>query len=86
MSGIVFGHVPASIVVIFFVPLPSIESIPYIVLSAILHNGYQWCLLSAYRFGDYIRVYPTARGTSPILVAIISLVFFGVVLSNFELL
>ena len=86
MSGIVLGHVPASIVVIFFVPMPSVESIPYIVLSAILHNGYQWFLLSAYKFGNYTRVYPIARGTAPILVAIISLIFLGVVLSNSELL
>ena len=86
VSGIVFGHVPASIVVIFFIPSPSVESIPYIILSAILHNGYQWFLLSAYKFGDYTKVYPIARGSAPIFVSIVSLIFFAVVLSRYELL
>ena len=86
VSGIVFGHVPASIVVIFFIPSPSVESIPYIILSAILHNGYQWFLLSAYKLGDYTKVYPIARGSAPIFVSIVSLIFFAVVLSRFELL
>ncbi len=86
VSGIVFGHVPASIVVIFLIPSPSVESIPYIILSAILHNGYQWFLLSAYKLGDYTKVYPIARGSAPIFVSIVSLIFFAVVLSRFELL
>ena len=42
MSGIVLGHLPASIVVIFLTPIPAPESIPFIILSVILHNGYQW--------------------------------------------
>ena len=86
MSGIVFGHVPASILVIFLTPIPAAESIPFIILSAILHNGYQWFLLHSYKFGDYTKVYPVARGTAPILVTIISLFFFGTILSNFEIL
>ncbi len=76
VSGIVFGHVPASIVVIFLIPSPSVESIPYIILSAILHNGYQWFLLSAYKLGDYTKVYPIARGSAPIFVSIVSLILF----------
>ena len=86
VCAIVLGHVPASIVVIFLTPVPSVESIPYIILSALLHIGYEWNLLSAYRFGDYTKVYPIARGTGPILVTIISLILLGVVLSNFEVL
>ena len=86
VCAIVLGHLPASIVVIFLTPAPSVESIPYIILSAFLHIGYEWNLLSAYRFGDYTKVYPIARGTGPTLVTIISLMFFGVVLSNFEIL
>ena len=84
VGAIVLGHVPASIVIIFLTPFPSVESIPYIIISAILHIGYEWNLLSAYRFGDFTKVYPIARGTGPTLVTIISLIFLGVVLSNFE--
>ena len=86
VTAIVLGHVPASIFFILLAPAPSVESIPFIILSALLHIGYEWYLLSAYRFGDLTKVYPIARGTAPILVAIVSLIFLGVVLSNFEIL
>ena len=80
ISAIVLGHVPASIIVIFFVPSPSIESIPYIITSAFIHLGYQWFLLSSYRYGDYIKVYPIARGSGPVFATIVLLLFFSVVL------
>ena len=86
VTAIVLGHVPASIFIILLTPASSVESIPFIILSALLHIGYEWYLLSAYRFGDLIKVYPIARGTAPILVAIVSLIFLGVALSNFEIL
>ena len=86
VTAIVLGHVPVSIFIILLAPAPSVESIPFIILSALLHIGYEWYLLSAYRFGDLTKVYPIARGTAPILVAIVSLIFLGVVLSNFEIL
>ena len=86
VAAIVLGHVPASIIIIFLVPLPAIESLPYIIASAIIHQGYQWFLLTAYRHGDYTRVYPIARGTGPIVVTIVLLLFFGVKLSLYELL
>ena len=86
VTAIVLGHVPASIFIILLTPAPSVESIPFIILSALLHIGYEWYLLSAYRFGDLIKVYPIARGTAPILVSFVSLIFLGVVLSNFEIL
>ena len=73
VAAIVLGHVPASIVIIFLVPMPTIESVPYIIASAIIHQGYQWFLLTAYRYGDYTRVYPIARGTGPVVVTIVLL-------------
>ena len=72
-SALVFGQVPASIIIIFFIPAPTVESIPYIFLSGILHTGYLWFLLSAYRFGDYTKVYPIARGSAPIFISIVSI-------------
>ncbi len=86
VTAIVLGHVPASVFIILLTPIPSVESIPFIILSALLHNGYNWYLLSAYKFGDLTKVYPIARGTAPILVTIVSLIFLGVALSNFEVL
>jgi len=86
VTAIVLGHVPASVFIILLTPFPSFESIPFIILSALMHNGYNWYLLSAYKFGDLTKVYPIARGTAPILVTVVSLIFLGVALSNFEVL
>ena len=86
VTAIVLGHVPISVLIILLTPIPSVESIPFIILSALLHIGYEWYLVSAYRFGDLTKVYPIARGTAPILITIVSLIFLGVALSNFEIL
>ena len=85
LTAVVLGHVPISIVVIFFTPTLSIQSVPYIFISAIFLSGYEWCLLSAYRLEDYTKVYPIARGTAPIFIVILSLLLFDVSISNFEL-
>ena len=85
LTAVVLGHVPISIIVIFLTPLPSVQSIPYIFISAIFLSGYEWCLLSAYRLEDYTKVYPIARGTSPIFIVIFALFLFNVNISKLEL-
>ena len=86
VSAIVFGHVPIAILVMLFLPLPSMESIPYIILSAIIHQGYQYYLISAYKIGDLTKVYPIARGTGPIVATLISITFLGLLISKFQML
>ena len=85
LTAVVLGHIPISIVVIFFTPTISFQSIPYIFISAIFLSGYEWCLLSAYRLEDYTKVYPIARGTAPIFIVILSLLLFNVSILKFEL-
>ena len=51
-------------------PPPALESWPYIVLSVLLNNAYFLFLIEAYRFGDLSQVYPIARGSAPLLVAV----------------
>ena len=85
LTAVVLGHVPISIVVIFFTPTLSVQSVPYIFISAIFLSGYEWCLLSAYRLEDYTKVYPIARGTAPIFIVVLSLFLFNVNISKFEL-
>ena len=85
LTAIVLGHVPLSIIVLLFTPMISIKSIPYIFISAIFLAGYEWCLLSAYRLEDYTKVYPIARGSAPIFIVILSLLFFSIHISKFEL-
>ena len=86
VSAIVYGHVPIAIFVMFFFPMPTLESIPYIVLSALIHQGYQWYLISAYNLGNLTKVYPIARGTGPIIATLISIIFLGVLISDLKIL
>ena len=79
VSGIVLGHVPLAFIAIIVFPMPSVESIPYIIVSAIIHQGYQWYLLSAYKIGDFTKVYPICRGFGPLVTTFISLIFLGVI-------
>ena len=83
MSGIVFGHVPLAIVAIIFLPAPSLDSIPYIIASALIHQGYQWYLLTSYKIGDFTKVYPIARGFGPFVTTAISILFLGVIINSF---
>ena len=55
--------------IVLALPLPAGASWPYLAASAILHVGYYTFLISAYRYGDLSKVYPLARGLSPLLVA-----------------
>jgi len=82
VSSIVFGHVPLSIIAIILLPAPSLDCIPYIIASAIVHQGYQWYLLSAYQIGDLTKVYPIARGFGPLVATIISILILGLFLNS----
>ena len=84
VSAIVFGHVPIAILIMLFLPLPTLESVPYIILSAIIHQGYQYNLISAYKVGDLTKVYPIARGTGPIVATIISIIFLELLITKFQ--
>jgi len=86
MSGVVLGHVPLATIVLLIEPLPAPESWPYLLGGIVLHFGYQMFLLTSYRFGDLTQVYPIARGSAPLMVAAISVLFLGVALSSLELL
>lgn len=58
-----------------FVPLPLPQSWPFLLASVVLHTGYYFFLIRAYRVGDLSHVYPLARGLSPILVALLAAMF-----------
>lgn len=65
-----------------FAGLPEAEAWPYILVSAALHNGYCLFLVMAYRYGDLSHVYPIARGSAPLIVAVVSVVVVGELLSR----
>ncbi len=50
--------------------LPYRASIGFAVASAAIHIGYELALMNSYRLGAFNQVYPIARGTAPLLVAL----------------
>ena len=66
-------------------PPPALESWPYILLSVLLNNAYFLFLIEAYRSGDLSQVYPIARGSAPLLVAVGAALFANEQLSVVEL-
>ena len=63
--------------VVLALPLPAPASWSYLVVSAFLHLGYYAFLVTAYRYGDLSKVYPLARGLSPLVVAAGAFVLAG---------
>ena len=54
------------------VTAPAPASWPFLIGSSTIHLGYYACLLLGYRHGDLGQVYPIARGTGPLLIALFS--------------
>ncbi|WP_420548844.1 DMT family transporter [Curvivirga sp.] len=65
-----------------FLPMPDGETWLWLVLSTIIHFTYYALLLMSYKVGDLSKVYPIARGSAPILVALGSFLFAGEILST----
>lgn len=61
----------------FLLPLPHSDCWPAILASAIIHVAYNLFLVRAYAHGDLGQVYPIARGSSPLLVALCAAAFAG---------
>jgi len=60
-----------------FFPFPASEAWPWILASAFIHTGYKLSLVRAYEHGDLSQVYPLARGTAPLVVAIVGATALG---------
>jgi len=85
MGAMVLGHLPIALIAMVFVPLPHLESWPYIIAGIVLHMGYQLFLLQSYKIGDLTQVYPIARGSAPLLVTLFSVFVLGVALTSLQL-
>jgi drug/metabolite transporter (DMT)-like permease len=70
------------IAMIPFVDAPATASWRFIALSTFLHYAYYAIVYLAYRAGDLSFVYPIARGSAPVLVALGAWTFGGEVLSR----
>ncbi|MEX0618369.1 MAG: EamA family transporter [Pseudohongiellaceae bacterium] len=78
----------ASILVIpalFVLPLPAVESWPYLLASACIHSFYMLLLVRAYSHGDFTQIYPLARGSAPLLTALLGFLLLGEALQVSEM-
>ena len=85
VSAVMIGHIPFAVVCLLFVPAPAPQSWTFLFAGVALHVGYQFFLLHSYKIGDLTQVYPIARGSAPLLVALFSVVVLQVELSKLEL-
>lgn len=67
-----------------FVPPPAPASWVWIAASALLHFAYKMLLIRAYALADLSQVYPLARGTAPMVVALVSASLLGEPLSALD--
>ncbi len=70
-------------VLVWYVPLPSAEAWPFIIASVIIHLTYHLTLIAAYRFGDLSFVYPLARGSAPMMIALGAAIWAGEIPTGF---
>ena len=85
MCAVVLGRVPFGLAVLVFSPFIPASASFYVVIGALLHVGYQLFLQHSYRFGDLSQVYPMARGSAPLIVALISVSFLNVSYDGFQI-
>jgi drug/metabolite transporter (DMT)-like permease len=72
---VVCGAGLVSAATLFFLPLPAVESWPYLIVSAAIQLAYFAVIAAVYRTGDLSYVYPIMRGSAPLLTALAAGVF-----------
>lgn len=86
LTAVMLGHTPFAIVAVLISPPLGADALPFLIVGLLLHLGYQLFLLYAYGAGDLTQVYPIARGSAPLIVAVVSITVLGVTLQRMELL
>jgi drug/metabolite transporter (DMT)-like permease len=69
-----------------FVAFPQSKLWPFLLITLILHFGYKVFLVKAYAQGDFGQIYPIARGSGPVWVLLVSVIFLGVEFTQLEIL
>jgi uncharacterized membrane protein len=77
LALIALGHGFAALLTLPFVGTIDARAWPFLALSIALHVGYRIFLVKAYEAGDMAQVYPLARGTAPLLTALVGLFVLG---------
>lgn len=86
MVALTLWGVPIGLAITALRPLPPPEALPWLAASVVAHFFYMFFLSSAYERGDLSRVYPIARGTAPLIVALLSGAVLGDALTGLQFL
>ena len=73
LSALAAVLLTGGVVSLFFLPfvqVPKAAAWPWLITSVLVHVVYVAGLVGAYKHGDLSRVYPLARGSGPLLVAL----------------
>ena len=74
-ATIVAGSAAWGVVALPFVGLPDAAAWKFAALSSFMHWGYYFTLAHAYRTGDLSFAYPLMRGTAPLIVTVLGVLF-----------
>lgn len=67
-----------ALVMLPFAPQPALVSAPYLLASCALQVVYTVLVAKTYQVSDMSQTYPLMRGTAPLLVAAISVIFLAI--------
>jgi drug/metabolite transporter (DMT)-like permease len=74
-----------ALVLLPFFAAPARAAWPWVLAGSALHSGYKLVLIRAYSHGDLSQIYPLARGTAPLIVALVGATVLGETLSGLRL-
>jgi drug/metabolite transporter (DMT)-like permease len=80
LATTVLISIGAAIVAAVFLPvvgLPAAAAWPWCGASVLIHLAYFAALIESYRAGDMGQVYPIARGSAPLMTALVTTAFIG---------
>lgn len=72
---ILWGAALLSLLTLFWTGLPSLDSLPWLIASMVIHLAYFHLVILAYRGGELSVVYPLMRGAAPAMSAFGVLIF-----------
>ena len=76
-AGVVAASSAWGFLALPWLPLPEPAAWKFVAGSMCVHFGYYIALAHAYRTGDLSFAYPLMRGTAPLIVALLGIVFLG---------
>lgn len=84
MAAMRLASMVVGLAVLPFVPWPGPDAWVWLACAVVAHFFYYGLLIRAYQTGDMSQVYPIARGTAPILLAVIAFALIGERLSGIQ--